>query len=199
MLSGLVEERFANNDAAIGSVMLKPEYQYLRVDIEGRRSALLVLGYVDRQPDGVVEVWYSAEREVVKTKNGRIFGTAGLETDWRMVRYDPSPPSWDEALLKPVSIRYTRFRDEVPGNRYSIANQVELQSLSESTVFTNRPKAGLAPSEVGYKWFTESTVGSDSLPISWFALGLFQGRMTVVYSKQCLSPSFCLSLTRWPQ
>jgi hypothetical protein len=51
-----------------------------------------------------------------------------------------------------------------------------------------------------YRWFQQdarTTVG-DALPSAWFAWGQHRGMQTIVYSEQCLSPSLCLKMQRWP-
>ena len=42
----------------------------------GKRTVFMVLGYVDKDPDGVVEVCYSAPGEVVRLRDGRLAGAA---------------------------------------------------------------------------------------------------------------------------
>jgi Group 4 capsule polysaccharide lipoprotein gfcB, YjbF len=162
-------------------------YRYLRLELQGYPPALLVLGYVDAHPLGPVEVWYSAQREVLKTQHGRIVATVGLPVDWSGVRYAVAPPAWDAVPAQGVA--YTRYRDQMPGYRYGIAEQLHLAPTLAPT---------LAPATAqGYQWFVERSAGGQ-LPDAWFAWGRHRGAWDVVYSHQCLSPDFCLRLQRWP-
>ena len=158
---------------------------------------MLVLGYLDANAQGEIEVWYSAGREVIKTQNGRIVGTAGLEVDWRALRFTSPPPAWTEVL--PQGGTYQRSRDEMPGHRYGIAERIELTRWNgvppvvlPAVLPTERARA--------YGWYREATVSSTAhpLPPAWFAWGMHLGQPTVVYSEQCLSATFCLKLLRWP-
>jgi hypothetical protein len=176
---------------------LNSEFSYLLVDVDGRAPALLVLGYLDAHPGGTVEVWYSANREVIKTQNGRIVATAGLELDWRAVRFSESLPAWSE--LQSKGAVFERWRDEMPGYRDNIHEQLEIQ-----------PRQGVPPVPLSaalpvndikhLRWFREIALGGSAnpLPPAWYGWGLHQGQDTLVYSQQCLSASFCLRLLRWP-
>lgn len=199
ILSAFVAERTDSSDGSQRLGKPNPAYRYLRVDVAGRAPAFLVLGYVDPHPLGDIEVWYSSRQEVIKTQNGRIVGTAGLEIDWRNVRFLPPPPAW----TPPASpeIRYQRLRDEMPGYRYAVADHIVFQAwtgLPPIALPASLP-AGLART---YTWFRESIVNTHSddapLPPAWYAWGTHRGLPTVVYSEQCLSATFCLRLQRWP-
>jgi hypothetical protein len=193
----LYKEQFGGGADAAASVPLNPAYRYLRVTVLGSAPALLVLGYVDAHPQGEVEVWYSAQQEVIKTQNGRIVGTYGLPHDWRNVRYIEAPPAW--ASAKSPNFAYTRVRDDMPGYHYGVTDRLQLESL------TGLPPLVLPttlPAELArqYTWLRESASqdNSPNLPDSWYALGRYQGSTAVVYSRQCLAPQYCLSLQRWP-
>jgi hypothetical protein len=197
VVRGVVGERFGDTADPIAGAKLNPDYRYLRVEVVGHPPALLVLGYVDPHVDGDIEVWYSAKQEVIKTQNGRIIATFGLETDWRSVRLQPVLPPW--AGEGANGTRFERMRDEMPGYRYAITDQIE------SRRWPTRPPQGVS-AVLGdavadrLQWFREGSLRSTgtSLPPAWFARGHFGGRDTIVYSEQCLAPSFCLRLMRWP-
>lgn len=196
-VSAAVSERWGSSRQQILNTALNPSYRYLRVDVQGRAPALLVLGYVDAHPQGEIEVWYSAKNEIIKLQNGRIVGTAGLEIDWRSVRFPAMPPAWSEVLTDRRV--YQRQRDEMPGYRYAITDQVESASwrgLPPIALPESLPPAQAA----AYVWLRETTTtsGAQSLPPAWFAWGIHRGLAAVVYSEQCLSASFCLKLQRWP-
>ena len=175
-----------------------PAYRYLRVEIQGRAPAFMVLGYIDAHPQGEVEVWYSANHEVIKIQNGRIINTAGLEVDWRMVQFSVPPPPW--TALPASGATFERTRDEMPGYRYGITEQMELQPLAGLPPI-RLPVSLNADQARRYTWFRETTRSStatDAVPPAWFAWGTHRGTPTVVYSEQCLSSTLCLKLQRWP-
>jgi len=199
VVAGVVADRFDSGADPTRDVKLNPDYRYLRVEVDGRPPALLVLGYVDADPDGPIETWYSAGREVIKTQNGRIVATVGLETDWRSVRFQPrSPPAWTpHAGGQPTF--FDRLRDEKPGYRYSVQDQIEHRAWDRA------PPGGVSPALAAagmahLVWFRENTVRStgDVLPPAWFAIDARNDSAIVVYSEQCLTPVFCLKLLRWP-
>jgi hypothetical protein len=198
VVSAVVTEKWGASDALVLAAKPNPLYRYLRVEVVGRAPALLVLGYVDPHPQGEIEVWYSAQREVIKTQNGRIVGTSGLELDWRAVRF-PSPlPAWTEVL--PQGGIYQRLRDEMPGHRYAITDQIELKPWVGTPPIALPVALAGEQASTRYRWFSEATLSSrgSPLPPSWFAWGLHRGQPAVVYSEQCLSATFCLKLQRWP-
>lgn len=174
-----------------------PRYRYLRVEVAGRPPAMLVLGYLDPHPQGTVEVWYSAQREVIKIQNGRIVGTAGLETDWRSVQFPSPPPDWNDVAT--TGRTFQRLRDEMPGHRDAIADQVELLPWNGMPPIT-LPDSLPSDQARSYKWFRETTrdATANALPPAWFAWGLHLGQTSIVYSEQCLSKTLCLKLQRWP-
>jgi len=176
---------------------LNPAYQYLRTELTGRPPALLVMGYVDPHPQGEIEVWYSAGKEVIKTQNGRIVGTSGLPLDWRHVRYVGSVPGWDVVNSAPQPV--TRLRDEMPGYRYGVQSQLTVLA-SEGVPAIKLPQTLPMKMARRYRWYRESSAedGAGALPASWFAVGAYQGQQTVVFSYQCLGADLCLSLQRWP-
>ena len=197
VFSAVASETFGSSDAAILAKKINPQYSYLRVEVQGRTSALLVLGYIDAHPQGDIEVWYSAKHEVLKLQNGRIVGTSGLETDWRAVRFPSAPPVWNKVSSQ--GDVYQRLRDEMPGHRYAISDQIELKPWSGVPPIA-LPTSLPVEQARGYAWFRETTLTSSDqpLPSAWFAWGVYEGQPTVLYSEQCLSATFCLKLQRWP-
>lgn len=196
-MSSIVSDQLGSGDSASSSANLNPLYRYLRIEVQGRAPALLVLGYSDAHPQGDIEVWYSAKHEVIKIQNGRIVGTSGLEIDWRAVRFPEAPPDW--SALVPQGAVYQRLRDEMPGHRYAIHDRIELKPWQG--VPPIKLAASLTSEQASsYGWFREMVLTSaDSpLPPSWFAWGLYRGQPKVVYSEQCLSATFCLKLQLWP-
>jgi hypothetical protein len=197
ILSGLASEIFGSGTEPKLAAKTNPSFRYLRIEVVGRQPALLVLGYIDADPQGDIEVWYSAKHEVIKTQNGRIVGTMGLEVDWRSVRFLSNPSVWTAVPLQ--GSVYQRLRDEMPSYRYAIADQVALTpwvGVPPITLSVTLPRQ----SAHAYRWFRETSVSTTApaLPPAWFAWGMHRGQPTVVYSEQCLSATFCLKLQRWP-
>ena len=169
---------------------LNPQLRYLRVTVRGR-VALMVLGYVEPYPEGKIDTWYSAEGEVIRLQNGRIVGTAGLETDWRPVR-NISLPSWKDMLGRPA-VTYRRERDEMPGYRYGIAESVSLYPVPAPI---NAKLVGLPADSL--RWYEEAVLGqADGLPSARYALYTSDGEPIAVYGEQCLSQNLCLAWQLW--
>ena len=197
VLTGLYSDQFSNGGELVLAAKLNPIYRYLRVEVVGRPAALLVLGYVDPHPQGDIEVWYSAKREVIKTQNGRIVGATGLELDWRRVWFPVAPPAWVDVPQQGST--YQRLRDQMPGYHDSVSDQLEIKPWID-TPPVNLPANQSLVVESAYQWFREQSLSTTGqpLPPAWFALGRRGGQRVVVYSEQCLSASYCLKLQRWP-
>ena len=174
------------------ATQLNPNYRYLHVTLAGAKPALLVLGYVDTHPQGDIEVWYSAQGEVLRLQNGRVVGAAGLPVQWRRVEYLQMPPTWQS--VPPEGALFSSVRDEQPGYRHGLVEQVSLKKLQQAPF--DLPGKTHATSA----WFQESysDANGTSRPDAWFALGQYGDQKVIVYSRQCLSSSVCLSLQRWP-
>jgi hypothetical protein len=197
IVSALASETLGKKADLTLTATLNPAYRYLRVQAQGQPPALMVLGYVDPDPLGDIEVWYSSQREVIKLQNGRIVSTTGLETNWRAVRFSAAPPAWSDVAQEGVS--YSRLRDQMPGHRYTLLDRLQLTPLAGLP--TVQLPATLPHEQANtYRWFSESTLNSGDamLPPSWFAWGDYRGQPTVVYSQQCLSATFCLTFQLWP-
>ena len=179
----------------VDDTKLNPNLRYLRVTIDGR-VALLALGYLDPHPQGTIEVWYSAEREVVRLQNGRLVGASGLTTEWRNVVL-PELPAWS-ALAKSVSpLRWERMRDVMPGYRYGLRDSLAIGIA--------RPPArsallGLDPEQLIWfeERFADGGLAKIALPPARYAVQLKDGGETVVYAEQCIAPQTCFTWQRWP-
>lgn len=172
-----------------------PAYRYLSIQANDATPALLVLGYEDPHPQGQIEVWYSAKQEIIKIQNGRIVGTAGLAVNWDRVQLSPAPPHWQ--ALPTTGNAYQRLRDLSPGYRANLADQITVQPHPGQP---DIPLPASVTSASGLQWFSETVQDSaDPLPTAWFAWGRHRGQADIVYSRQCLSPQYCLQLQRWPQ
>lgn len=180
---------------SVEDAKLNPDFRYLRVTIGGR-VVLLALGYLDKHPQGTIEVWYSAEREVVRLQNGRLVGAAGLTTEWRNVVL-PDLPDWSALAKGGVPLRWSRTRDVMPGYRYGLRDSLALNVVpppAKSAV------QGLEPKEL--TWFEEHLVDEalpkTALPAARYAVQLAGKEGIVVYGEQCLAPQTCFTWQRWP-
>ena len=194
-------------NTSVDSAKLNPNFRYLRVTISGR-VVLLALGNVDSHPQGPIEVWYSAEREVLRLQNGRLVGAVGLTTEWREVSV-PELPSWSAAARADQALRWTRTRDVMPGYRFGVKDALSLRLVPEP-----KPGAlqGLNPERL--TWFEESVestpvagpwavFGNRSdvdtlLPPARYAVDFQGGGEEVVYGEQCIAPKLCFTWQRWP-
>lgn len=178
------------------SAGLDPRYVYIRATT-GKNVAFLALGYVDPHPHGPIEVWFSADKEVLRFQHGRLVGASGLQTEWRQVRV-PALPSWKELANKRAPYHWQRVRDVMPGYQFSISDQLRLMSVAPPA---SSALLGIAPSSL--TWFEESLLLSPSsgpvqaLPPARYAVDFSGNAEKVVYGEQCLSADFCLTWQRW--
>ncbi len=178
---------------AVDNARLNPDFRYLRVTVGGR-VALLALGYLDSRPQGTIEVWYSAEREVLRLQNGRLVGAVGLTTEWRNVVL-PELPSWSEAASADRAFRWTRTRDVMPGYRYGVKDHLSLRVIEAPR---RSALQSLDPRRL--TWFQErdESGSAAALPPARYAAELRGGEETVVYGEQCLAADLCFTWQRWP-
>ena len=167
---------------------IDPAYRYLRVQ-SGNRVAFFVLGYLDPHPEGMIEVWFSAEKEVLRIRHGRLMGASGTPTEWLNVTYSHAP-AWSNALDHTA---YARKRDVAPGYRFGLEETLHLQPISapEQSNLLGIPPEGLS-------WFMESSTAQEALRPTLYALRLEADGPRVVYSETCLDPQLCFSWQRWP-
>ena len=208
-------------DASADRARLNPNFRYLRVTIEGR-VALLALGDVDEHPQGPIEVWYSAEREVLRFQNGRLVGATGLTTEWRNV-FLPELPAWSALVRAEAPLRWVRTRDVMPGYRYGVRDALALSVAPQPgksalrdvdpqrlTWFEERfepaaqPDAALPPARYAVQFARPNhpapQSGAPHHPGAQGAPPLLgeEGKGTVVYGEQCLAPKVCFTWQRWP-
>ena len=177
--------------ADVKETKLDPKLRYLRV-VAGGRESLMVLGYADAHPDGVIESWYSSAGEVIRLQNGRVISTSGLSVDWRSVRYT-GLPDWTK-LLDKAPVEYVRERDEMPGYRFGIREKVSLFAVRPPD---NARLVGLVPSQL--HWFEESADSSPGgRPSARYGVRMAGGPASVVYGEQCLAAGLCIAWQTWP-
>jgi hypothetical protein len=165
-----------------------PKIRYLRGQVLGHPPAFLVLGYIESDPHGGIEVWYSATGEVIKIQNGRIVATAGLAVDWRRVQ-----------ISTIHAHSFERMRDVMPGYQFGVQDIVNTRPW-QGLPATKLPTTLTESKARSYTWVRESihSTTGEALPPAWFAWGQYEGMPAVVYSEQCLTATFCLTLQRWP-
>ena len=181
-------------------MQLNPNFRYLRATSDGR-VILLVLGYVDSHPHGPIQVWYSAQREVLRIQNGRIVGAVGLNAEWRDVVL-PELPSWSRLAQVEGVFRWVRVRDFMPGYRFGVRDTLALRVVNAP------PRSALQDMDpLSLTWFEEalefdtqdgSTEPETKLVPARYAVTLRGGTETVVYGEQCLSSALCITWQTWP-
>jgi len=168
---------------------LDPDFKFLRVVTKDGREIFLALGNIDNG----TQVWYSATREVLRLRDGRIAGASGLFTEWRNVVL-PEFPSWASLSSLQIAYKWTRVRDVMPGYQYGIRDQLLLHKVAapKSSELT-----GISPDTL--IWFEEddTTSQADTLPPARYALDPITHE--VVYGDTCLSTTTCFSWQRWPE
>ncbi len=212
--------------AAFSGGGLDPRYEYIRITSNGR-PAFMVKGMssgLSRQSVAPDSVWYSADREVMFLRSGRIVRTLGTPVE--LHRVDTRFPDWTQ-IAEGQSVSYARQRDFARPGRYGVTEQVEVRRLSASAKPV-KPAQWLGnpalPSPDSLIWFEERVVqsgpvdaGQTQLPVSRFAV-LMPAQVSapvpapvsasspvqasplpmVIYSEQCLAENLCLTVQAWP-
>lgn len=176
-------------DRQLSRIPLDSRYRYLRVAANGR-STVLILGYVDADPLGPIETWYSAGgKETIRLQNGRFVGGSGLPVEWRNVTLS-AQPGW-QAVGSTTKI--VRRRDVMPGYEYGLVDSITVEPIAvpHHTDLYGKPQPD-------WHWFEEVSSGDAALPPSRYAVETMGGVPTVVYGEQCLNRNFCISWQRWP-
>jgi hypothetical protein len=152
--------------------------------------SIVVLGALENGPRGQVEVYYSADRALLRLQNGRLVGNTGLLPEWRSVNL-PELPSWSSLASEGKPLQWERVRDVMPGYLYGIRDKLVLAPASAPR---SSGLIGVDPQKLA--WFEERTEAStdERLPLARYAT---QGN-TVVYGEQCVSARNCLKWQRWP-
>lgn len=168
---------------------LNPNFRYLRVQI-GEREVFMALGYVDQLPDGPVQVWYSAEADVLRLRDGRVVGaTMKSGTDWLSVTF-AHLPSWEAVGSQAM---FDRTRDVSPGYRYGIKEKLLIRRIAPP----DDSQLKLVPASA-LNWFEETVQGDTSGRPARYAVSLDGAAHRVVYAEQCLSSEYCFSWQSWP-
>lgn len=176
-------------NAKIARAQLDPRYRYLHVQT-GKSTALLVLGYVDPHPQGVIEVWFSHDKGVLRLQNGRLVGIRGAGEDWLDARFE-ALPEW-ASLASGAQV--TRTRDVQPDYRFNIRETLQIRAIPAPR---NTRLQGGSPEKL--VWYEECCTGSPALPPARYGLQAnAHGVMQVVYGEQPLTPDLTVSWQTWP-
>ncbi|SMC81958.1 hypothetical protein [Polynucleobacter kasalickyi] len=81
---------FRDDAALIEKSPLKNNLVYLRVNLGGL-DALLVKGYVDQDPRGPIDVWYSSDGSIMRIQAGRYLGSVGFDQNWQELSRKDAP------------------------------------------------------------------------------------------------------------
>jgi hypothetical protein len=172
-----------------------PDHEYLLAEINGRQ-VILVLGQRKTTPspngDVVDEHWYSASREMMHLRNGRLHVIMGMHTEWRDNR--STPPAWSALQAQGQAAQWLRTRDEMPYYRFGIQDSIRTQALAHAPIAV---PAGLPTQGHDIRWAQDHIETTTPKGHRWvytqnFALAANQ----VIYSEQCISPELCLRLQR---
>lgn len=190
----LTASKILAHDEQVESSKLDPRFHYLRV-VLSNRVVILASATPNIDVPGAVTVWYSAEREVLRFRDGRLLAAVGLETEWREVRI-PALPKWSELAQNSQPFKWARMRDVMPGYRYNLRDELILQRIS---IPADSQLKVLDPSSL--IWFEERLVhgdGGDGMPPTRYAVDVSNGNEKVVYGEQCISKELCFSWQQWP-
>jgi hypothetical protein len=174
---------------------LLPGHEYLMVEVNGRQ-VILALGQRKTTPspngDVVDEYWYSASREMMHLRNGRLHVIMGMHTEWRDNR--STPPAWSALQAQGQAAQWLRTRDEMPYYRFGIQDRIRTQALAHAPIAA---PAGLPTQGNAIVWAQDHIETTTPKGHRWvytqnFALAANQ----VIYSEQCISPELCLRLQR---
>jgi len=171
-----------------GPSHLSPKFEYLRVEHQGRVT-FLALGRREIQEGLVVEDWYSAQRELLQLRNGRIHHVIGMTHEIRAIK--GTPASWSLILQATQPVVWSRSLDLMPGYRYGVVERITTRTTQDPSVM---PKGAA----VSMQWLAEDVIrtepgGAQSSYKQWFAID----KDEIVYSVQCVGPDMCFKLQRW--
>lgn len=200
LLSGCADTQSAAGDTArylwaskaslqVPPPELRPDRRYLRVTANGY-VAWMVLGYVDQDRDGeAVEVWYSADREVLRLQHGRLVGVNGTPVRWEHVQWRPARPSWPEGAAVG---QWQRVVDEREAHieRAGLQRDLQVRAIQPPG---DSELAGIAPEQL--RWY-EARTTQDRLPAARYALA--PSSPTPAYGEQCVTQRMCLTWQYWP-
>ena len=180
-------------NAAANSARLDPALRYLRVQVAGR-TVLMVLGYLDPAPQGTIEVWYSADGEVMRLQDGRMVSSTGLPVDWHDVTATPHLPPADQ-LQGLLPFTYQLRFDLQPGNHFG---RTQRRVLELAAAPTDTDLANLQPAQLTWLRDRPAEQATTTTSSAWLAYARQGAQWSWQFTRQCLRSDFCLSWQRWP-
>jgi hypothetical protein len=183
---------FPDKRVSEASAYLSPNFEYMRARVNGR-LIFLALGYREAGSGAqdVLDVYFSADGEVLKLRKGRIVSFVGLGKELTKA-FPDGIPDWSEK-----SVSYRTVLDDRPSYNLGQSWLVEIAPLARPP--SGKDLIGLAPASL--LWFKErlpsEAIKSGFLRAPVYAVTRRNGRDEVVYSEQCLEPKLCFSLQRW--
>lgn len=171
----------------------KPGHEYMLIETDGRQ-VVVALGErttsASAQGETVDEYWYSANREMLHLRNGRLHTVLGMTTEWR--GQSATPPTWTALLAHGQPHSWSRTRDEMPHYRYGITDRIVTQPVPAGprSASASLPTAGRPVRWVQDQIETLTPQGQRWSFTQHFAVAHNQ----VVYSEQCIAPGLCLRI-----
>lgn len=128
-LNAAFEQAYGNKSAFDPVYALNLPYASLAVWQDNAPRALLVLG----KTEGGDHHWLSADRGVLVTRRGRVVQTVGLRQDLRKMQLI-DPDFLGRVPVPELAERRRRQIDLMPGNRFGVLVEVDLEVLGEESV-----------------------------------------------------------------
>jgi hypothetical protein len=208
---------FTNTSKLIEQTSLNYQLSYLRVNVSGL-DALLVKGYIDKDSNGSIDVWYASDGSILRLQEGRYLGSIGFDNNWQNVSYqntpnfnkivaefdrpNPSPKLSSVSDFYPSEQYYfSRSHSEMPSYK-TVINEKFSASVSKD-VPSNIPKSMKSYlSGKNLIWVTEQNSQSSSEKLSnvqsWYGFEKSSNQYELVIGQQCLTTSFCITWMPWP-
>lgn len=210
----IIQESLVDSNDAIEHANLAPQFSYIRVWFNDQ-AAILALGFTETNQ---LETWYSADKNVFKTRQGRYAGSSGLEYNWESVHTIWPAPTWNQLLEASSKVKNTTDRDDplAPTPLFTYARKRHDRSMMEFNIEEKVaiyalknppkgiPKAALPliqPSSL--QWFVERILTSNSKNtdaiVAYYALenSAISLSAKLVFSQQCFNPHYCISWMPW--
>jgi len=208
---------FTSTSKLIEQTSLNPQFSYLRVNVSGL-DALLVKGYIDKDSNGSIDVWYASDASILRLQEGRYLGSIGFDNNWQNVNYqnspnfnnivtefdrpNPSPKLSSVSSFYPIEQYYfSRSHSEMPS--YKAVLNEKLSVIVSKNAPSNIPKT--LKSYLNGKsliWVTEQSSQSNSEILSnaqsWYGFEKLSNQYELVIGQQCLTTSFCITWMPWP-
>lgn len=208
---------FQNTSSIINQSTLNSQFRYLRVNVAGL-DALMVKGYIDRDSNGNIEVWYSSDGSVLRLQQGRYLGSVGFDTNWQNVTMRNAPKlekmiaDFDRPNPSP---KLTTVNSFYPTEQYFFSrnhtqmplHKTTLDEMISASVSRNTPKSipkSLLPylQNKSLIWIAEQQSQLDhfrsSNGLAWYGFQKVNNQYLQMIGQQCLDDNFCITWMPWP-